>query len=81
MPAHWPLGNDIVDLRLAENEKSAANPKFVERVLSPPERHAYSQSGSDDRILWAHWAAKEAAYKALRKIDPLPGVYRIVRAT
>ena len=70
MPAHWPLGNDIVDLRLAENEKSAANPKFVERVLAPPERHAYSQNGSDGRILWAYWAAKEAAYKALRKVDP-----------
>lgn len=55
------VGFDIVDVdRIA---KAMENPKFLERILTPAER---SQIGMDAMRVAGRWAAKEAAYKALR---------------
>ncbi|MFK8013829.1 MAG: 4'-phosphopantetheinyl transferase superfamily protein [Gammaproteobacteria bacterium] len=50
------------------NRASAANPAFHRRVLCDAER-AHLTAGSDT-ALWAHWAAKETAYKALKPTCP-----------
>ena len=56
------VGNDIVDLR--DPETRSAHPRFASRVGAP----------RDD--VWLHFAAKEAAYKALHTLDsrvrPIP---------
>jgi phosphopantetheinyl transferase (holo-ACP synthase) len=60
------LGNDIVDLLLARSYSK----KFLARVFSFEEQTSILNNPDNNTILWAIWAAKEAAYKALKKILP-----------
>lgn len=58
-------GNDVVDLRSADNLRSAINPDYARRVLSQAEWEHYQASGRSAQLLWLLWSAKEAAYKSL----------------
>jgi len=62
------LGNDVVDL--ADPETRDLHPRFDERVFAPRERALLSACSSPHVLRWALWAAKESAYKALRRLDP-----------
>ncbi len=64
------IGNDIVDLGEPELDPRLRNPRFDQRVFSEAERVALKASGAPERLRWIFWAAKEAAYKVARKIDP-----------
>ncbi|MFP4160038.1 MAG: 4'-phosphopantetheinyl transferase superfamily protein [Desulfobacterales bacterium] len=43
------------------------NSRFVSRVLTDNEKRFFDRSAARDIYLWAAWAAKETAYKALVK--------------
>ena len=58
------IGNDIVDL---DESRRPPHPRFVQRVFGVAERAFVAES---PERMWLHWAAKEAAYKALNRIDP-----------
>jgi 4'-phosphopantetheinyl transferase EntD len=60
------VGDDIVDLA-AQPFPSA---RFVARVFSPFERRLLDRSPDPARTCWTLWAAKEAAFKVGRKLDP-----------
>ncbi|MDZ7781234.1 MAG: 4'-phosphopantetheinyl transferase superfamily protein [Gemmatimonadota bacterium] len=63
------IGNDVVDLTAARAKGMAEKHRFVERVFTRNER-ARILSGSDpDLEVWLAWAAKEAAYKVVSKLD------------
>lgn len=79
------LGNDVVDLLDVDARPETFHRRFDARVFTPGEReriaHAARAEGSatsdgseasdaDHALRWAHWAAKEAAYKLLRQRDP-----------
>jgi hypothetical protein len=64
------IGNDIVDLSTPENRGRARNRRFLERIFTPDEQDDIRQAAWPDAFLWALWAGKEAAYKALSKNDP-----------
>jgi len=64
------VGNDIVDLGDAETRIEKLHPRFIGRVFSAAERQRIFSSRDTRMLLWAHWAAKESAYKALKKLDP-----------
>jgi phosphopantetheinyl transferase (holo-ACP synthase) len=64
------LGDDVVDLGDPEARPGAQHPRFDARVLAPSERAALAASAAPDRLRWVLWAAKEAAYKLARKLDP-----------
>ena len=64
------IGNDVVDLRDAEVQPGATHRRFDERVFAEPERAAIERSGAPNRLRWMLWAAKKAAYKVARKLDP-----------
>lgn len=64
------IGNDVVDLRDPEAQPDAHHPRFDQRVFSRVERQAIARSGAPARLRWILWAAKEAAYKVARKLDP-----------
>ncbi len=64
------IGNDVVDLRDGETHAGAQHPGFDRRVFRPEERDAIAQAAEPRRMRWMLWAAKEAAYKALRRGDP-----------
>jgi phosphopantetheinyl transferase (holo-ACP synthase) len=62
------VGNDVVDLADARAACAHRDRRFVERVCSVDEQ---TRAGSP-RELWALFAAKEAAYKALVKLGADP---------
>mgnify|MGYP001812953272 FL=1 len=64
------LGNDIVDLRDPDARPETFRPRFDERVFDPAERHAIDHDDAPHARRWAHWAAKEAAYKLARQVEP-----------
>ncbi len=65
-----PVGNDIVDLKEAGNCGKSGDGRFVGRVFTPEERDRIAGAACPDKLLWAFWAAKEAAYKAVSRDDP-----------
>lgn len=76
------MGNDIVDLAAPGAIGKARDARFVKRVLTGEEQRALSNSENPDALLWAFWAAKEAAYKAISKqisgISSAPGRYSVM---
>ncbi len=63
------LGNDIVDLRDADSRPESYRSRFDARVYADPERRAIARDPRPLVRRWAHWAAKEAAYKLARQLD------------
>lgn len=63
------VGNDVVDLLDAEARIEGLHPRFVQRVFTAEERLRITASSNPQRILWAQWAAKEAAYKLAKKLQ------------
>lgn len=63
------LGNDVVDLQDPDSRPESFRPRFDERVFSPDEQRAIAHDANPLARRWAHWAAKEAAYKLARQID------------
>jgi len=63
------VGNDVVDLGDAEARLGNLHPRFVERVFVREERRRIFCSPDPKVSLWTYWAAKESAYKALRKVE------------
>ena len=66
------MGNDIVDLKTPEALGKSRDARFVEKVLTKEEARKLKESDYSDRLLWAFWAAKEAAYKAA--VNSVPGI-------
>jgi hypothetical protein len=64
------VGNDVVDLGDPETRLRGLHPRFAERVFSNAERVLLEASGSPHALHWAFWAAKESAYKALKRLAP-----------
>ncbi len=65
-----PVGNDIVDLRAADTQPGATHERFLLRVCCSEEIARIAAATDPNTMMWVYWAAKESAYKALRKLDP-----------
>ena len=63
------LGNDVVDLSDPETQ-GPRHARFDARVFTREERAALAAAPDPDRLRWSLWAAKEAAYKCLKKLAP-----------
>jgi hypothetical protein len=64
------IGNDIVDLEDRDAQPGARHPRFDRRVFSVGERRLLESAGSDTRLPWIFWSAKESAYKVARRRRP-----------
>lgn len=64
------VGNDIVDLEAPEARHKSRDGRFMKKVLTDAEKWAVDSSDRPDAMLWAMWAAKESAYKAIAKSVP-----------
>jgi phosphopantetheinyl transferase (holo-ACP synthase) len=64
------VGNDVVDLTDPEVRPGASHPRFDRRAFVVSEREALRSSGAPNRLRWMLWAAKEAAFKVVKKRDP-----------
>jgi hypothetical protein len=76
------IGNDIVDLTDPGNIGKSGDNRFLQRVFTGPERERIVAAGDPDAVMWTLWAAKETAYKVVRKIDPsnasTPRLYPVI---
>ena len=63
------VGNDVVDLRAPAVVAGPRHPRFDARVFAPSEHRALRESAEPNPLRWAFWAAKEAAYKVVKKLD------------
>lgn len=63
------IGNDVVDLAHPGVQPGARHVRFDARVFARAERDVLAASGAPDRLRWMLWAAKEAAYKVVKKLD------------
>lgn len=61
------LGNDVVDL--ADEDCAAVHPRFDRRVFAPEELRQLEVNPEPKRCRWLLWAAKESAFKAVKKLD------------
>ncbi len=61
------VGNDIVDLADVDADASTYSPRFDERTFAAAERAWLAERPDADRARWELWAAKEAAYKAVKR--------------
>jgi len=64
------LGDDLVDLGDPEVRPGASHPRFDARVFAASERAWLDASEAPGLARWSLWAAKEAAYKRARRLDP-----------
>ncbi|GAA4820731.1 4'-phosphopantetheinyl transferase [Marinicella pacifica] len=62
------IGNDIVDYQF--DKKKYLNHRWLQRILTPLEQQHVLTATRPNRYLWSLWAAKEASYKALQRINP-----------
>ena len=63
------LGNDIVDLQDPDARPESFRARFDDRVFAPEEQRAIAQDSKPLARRWAHWGAKEAAYKLAKQLD------------
>jgi holo-[acyl-carrier protein] synthase len=64
------IGNDVVDLGEDEAREGAQHPRFDARVFADDELAMLGASSDPNRLRWLLWAAKESAYKLLRRTLP-----------
>lgn len=64
------VGNDVVDLADPETRLDGLHARFEERVFCAVERQRLAASRSRHVLHWALWAAKESAYKAVKRLAP-----------
>ena len=65
-----PVGNDVVDLKHPENQGKSKDNRFLDRVFIGKERDRIAGAACPDKLLWALWAAKEAAFKVVSRGEP-----------
>lgn len=64
-----PVGNDVVDIRHPLCQPDAIHPRFDNRAFSAREIALLAATDRVHRMRWSLWAAKESAFKAVRKLD------------
>lgn len=57
------IGNDIVDLALANEESNWKRKGFLSKIFSEREQFLISDSNNPETMVWNLWSRKEAAYK------------------
>ena len=57
------IGNDIVDLSIAEKESNWSRKNFLNKLFTDNERSLIISSKNSFNLIWRIWSMKEAAYK------------------
>ncbi|HSI70979.1 MAG TPA: 4'-phosphopantetheinyl transferase superfamily protein [Gillisia sp.] len=61
------IGNDIVDLEVAERESNWRRPGYLQKIFNVEERLQIEAAQNPDLLVWTFWSMKEAAYKAYQR--------------
>jgi phosphopantetheinyl transferase (holo-ACP synthase) len=71
------IGNDIVDLALAQIESNWQRKGFLDKIFTLQEQLQIHSSENQNTMVWSLWSRKEAAYKifnrqtGIRKYNPI----------
>lgn len=66
------LGNDLIDLRLSDNQGKVQQPRLLQKICTPSELYYIQQQKDPHRALWQVWSCKESAYKVAIKRNYQP---------
>ncbi|MFP6661457.1 MAG: 4'-phosphopantetheinyl transferase superfamily protein [Myxococcota bacterium] len=64
------VGNDVIDLLDGDADLTSYSERFLERAFTGRERCRIEAARDPALCTWRHWAAKEAAWKAMSKTRP-----------
>jgi len=57
------IGNDVIDLALAQKESNWKRKGFLDKIFTVQEQLLISNSQNQEQMVWNLWSRKEAAYK------------------
>lgn len=63
------IGNDIIDLRLADQESNWQRKGFLSKIFTAAEQEMICQASMPSDMVWLLWSCKEAAYKIVNRIS------------
>jgi phosphopantetheinyl transferase (holo-ACP synthase) len=61
------IGNDVVDLELAQRESNWKRRGFLNKLFTDSEQILIYESDSPEHMVWNLWSRKEAAYKIVNR--------------
>ena len=63
------IGNDIIDLSIAEKESNWCRKNFLKKLFTDSEQRLIFSSKNSFNLVWRFWSMKEAAYKVYAQQD------------
>ena len=69
------IGNDIVDLALAQKESNWKRTGFLDKIFTQNEQLLISNAEIPDIMVWNLWSRKEAAYKIYNRKTQIRGYF------
>ncbi|TWF41637.1 4'-phosphopantetheinyl transferase superfamily protein [Chitinophaga polysaccharea] len=61
------IGNDIIDLHLAERESNISRRGFLGKLFLPEEQDIIAAATQPATMVWLLWSCKEAVYKIIHR--------------
>ena len=61
------IGNDIIDLHLAEQESNIRRRGFLDKLFLPAEQDIIAAAAQPAAMVWLLWSCKEAVYKIIHR--------------
>jgi phosphopantetheinyl transferase (holo-ACP synthase) len=69
------IGNDVIDLELAEQESNWKRNGFLDKVFTISEQQLIYTAEDQTQMVWVLWSIKESVYKAYLRIQHDRGFY------
>jgi phosphopantetheinyl transferase (holo-ACP synthase) len=69
------IGNDIVDLALAQKESHWQRKGFLDKIFTENEQFLISNAEIPEVMVWNLWSRKEAAYKIYNRQTQIRGYF------
>ncbi|MDO1502113.1 4'-phosphopantetheinyl transferase superfamily protein [Winogradskyella maritima] len=64
------IGNDIVDLKLAQSQSNWKRPRYLDKIFTRKEQGYITNSTEKEQMVWRLWSMKESAYKLYTQCYP-----------
>lgn len=71
------IGNDIIDLALAQKESNWKRNGFISKIFTHKEQLVINEAIDSETMVWNLWSRKEAAYKIFNRETGTRGFFPI----
>lgn len=62
------IGNDIVDIQVAQKESNWNRPRFLQKIFTLEEQEYIHAASDKNKAVWLLWSRKESAYKIIVRL-------------